>query len=318
MGAVGGCRVVTRAATAETRHQGSTYTLPYNEVSGRMSAEQMQAALTGEAIPADPRDVTPEPTLEEVEAERVADLAQGRDRTADAREGEGGAVRPITGEHQDAATGARGTGADPGAGWAPAPDGQRWDFALVREALAARGLPEGEFGEADGWHVGPDMWNVMITRVQGSDAFRPRGTRARQEWDAALLSYVDAVESAGMEVVRRNAHCVVVRVEVPAELMFTARARRVGALDEFATAVEFEGWPGIGGTVEIHSAGAGAAVFQVRDHTGHAIPDPAQMNRRAATASLARWYGLPNPAQYIEDGQEPPAARAADRGCATR
>jgi uncharacterized protein DUF3560 len=60
VGAVGGCRVVTRAATAETRHKGSTYTLPYNEVSGRMSAEQMRAALAGEAIPADPRD-TPEP-----------------------------------------------------------------------------------------------------------------------------------------------------------------------------------------------------------------------------------------------------------------
>jgi hypothetical protein len=61
VGAVDGCRVVTRAATAETRHKGSTYTLPYNEVSGRMSAEQMRAALAGEAIPADPRDITPEP-----------------------------------------------------------------------------------------------------------------------------------------------------------------------------------------------------------------------------------------------------------------
>ncbi|WP_415954352.1 DUF3560 domain-containing protein [Streptomyces sp. KLOTTS4A1] len=60
VGAVGGRRVVTRAATAETRHRGSTYTLPYNEVSGRMSAEQMRAALAGEAIPADPRDTTPE------------------------------------------------------------------------------------------------------------------------------------------------------------------------------------------------------------------------------------------------------------------
>ncbi|RPF30256.1 DUF3560 domain-containing protein [Streptomyces sp. TLI_185] len=62
VGAVGGCRVVTRAATAETRHKGSTYTLPYNEVSGRMSAEQMRAALAGEAIPADPRDIAPEPS----------------------------------------------------------------------------------------------------------------------------------------------------------------------------------------------------------------------------------------------------------------
>ncbi|MET7474710.1 DUF3560 domain-containing protein [Streptomyces sp. NPDC005648] len=61
VGAVDGCRVVTRAATAKTRHKGSTYTLPYNEVSRRMSAEQMRAALAGEAIPADPRDITPEP-----------------------------------------------------------------------------------------------------------------------------------------------------------------------------------------------------------------------------------------------------------------
>ncbi|TLQ38825.1 DUF3560 domain-containing protein [Streptomyces marianii] len=73
VGAVGGCRVVTRAATAETRHKGSTYTLPYDEVSGRMSAEQMRAALAGEEIPADPRDVTPEPAPEAAEAERAAE-----------------------------------------------------------------------------------------------------------------------------------------------------------------------------------------------------------------------------------------------------
>lgn len=73
VGAVGGCRVVTRAATAETRHKSSTYTLPYNEASGRMSAEQMRAALAGEAIPADPRDVTPEPAPEAAEAERAAE-----------------------------------------------------------------------------------------------------------------------------------------------------------------------------------------------------------------------------------------------------
>jgi hypothetical protein len=73
VGAVNGCRVVTRAATAETRHKGSTYTLPYNEISGRMSAEQMRAALAGEEIPADPRDAAPEPAPEEAEAEQVAD-----------------------------------------------------------------------------------------------------------------------------------------------------------------------------------------------------------------------------------------------------
>ncbi|MFD4604327.1 DUF3560 domain-containing protein [Streptomyces sp. NPDC058464] len=88
VGAVGGCRVVTRAATAETRHKGSTYTLPYNEVSGRMSDEQMRAALAGEAIPSDPRDVTPEPTPEQAaEAERADDArepAGHQDQTAPA------------------------------------------------------------------------------------------------------------------------------------------------------------------------------------------------------------------------------------------
>ena len=102
VGAVGGCRVVTRAATEETRHKGSTYTLPYNELSGRMSAEQMQAALAGEAIPADPRDATPEPTPEptpeEAEAERAADA---RDRAVDLAQerhqaDERTAIRPIT------------------------------------------------------------------------------------------------------------------------------------------------------------------------------------------------------------------------------
>ncbi len=58
VGTVSGCCVVTRAATAETRHKGSTYTLPYNEVSGRMSAEQMRAALVGEALPVDSRNGT--------------------------------------------------------------------------------------------------------------------------------------------------------------------------------------------------------------------------------------------------------------------
>lgn len=123
VGAVGGCRVVTCAATAQTRHKGSTYTLAYNEVSGRMSAEQMRAALAGEPIPADPRDVTPEPTPEEAEAERAADareLSERQDQgapapvasavttsasapvgvsdpgTAEAWEGDGGAVPGVT------------------------------------------------------------------------------------------------------------------------------------------------------------------------------------------------------------------------------
>ncbi len=206
-------------------------------------------------------------------------------------------------------SGARQEGEGPARLWAPAPDGERWDIALVRETLTARGLPE--YGESDGWHVGPDMWNVMITRVQGSDLSRPRGTRAREKWDAALSAYLAAVEGAGLELVRRNKHCVVVRVGVPDALMFAARARRTGALDEFTTAVEFEGWPGIGGTVELRSAGPGASAYVVRDHTGHGIPAPARTSRLAATASLAQWYGLPSPARYIEDGQEPPAASAA-------
>ncbi len=106
VGSVDGCRVVTRAATTETRHKGSTYTLPYNEASGRMSAEQMRAALAGEAIPADPRDVTPEAA----EAERAAEhqeqaatvpvapasapapVGVSDPGTAEAWEGDGGAV----------------------------------------------------------------------------------------------------------------------------------------------------------------------------------------------------------------------------------
>ncbi|MGW2749146.1 DUF3560 domain-containing protein [Streptomyces sp. NPDC001450] len=98
VGAVGGCRVVTRAATAETRHKGSTYTLPYNEVSGRMSAEQMRAALAGEAIPADPRDVTPEPAPEEAEAHAaacaLADVVSDPSGV-DVWEGEGGALGDV-------------------------------------------------------------------------------------------------------------------------------------------------------------------------------------------------------------------------------
>ncbi|MFJ3673621.1 DUF3560 domain-containing protein [Streptomyces sp. NPDC090106] len=78
MGAVGGCRVVTRAAAQAAGRMGAyTYTAAYSDgVTGRMSAEQMRAALAGEPIPADPRDVTPEPTPDEAEAERAADARE--------------------------------------------------------------------------------------------------------------------------------------------------------------------------------------------------------------------------------------------------
>lgn len=188
-----------------------------------------------------------------------------------------------------------------GAPWAPAPDGERWDFALVRQALTRRGLTAGDFGGPDGWNIGPDMWDVMVTRVQAGSPYRPRG-KARETWDGALRTYAEAVEAAGATVVRRNHHCVVVRVPVPAELRTTARARRVGALDDFTTAITFDGYDGIGGTVSLRSAGAGAATYEVRDHSGHAV-DASQTDRRAATASLAHWYGLPTPAEYVEAGR---------------
>ncbi|MFE4496055.1 DNA cytosine methyltransferase [Streptomyces niveus] len=193
--------------------------------------------------------------------------------------------------------------ADTSAGtpWVPAPNGERWDFAWVRHALTRRGLTAGDFGGPDGWNIGPDMWDVMITRVQAGSPFRPRG-QARETWDGALRTYAEAVESAGATVVRRNHHCVVVRVPVPAELRTVARARRVGALDDFTTAVTFDGYDGIGGTVSLRSAGAGAATYEVRDHAGRAV-DASQTDRRAATASLAHWYGLPTPAEYVEAGR---------------
>ncbi|MFI1890497.1 DUF3560 domain-containing protein [Streptomyces jumonjinensis] len=196
-------------------------------------------------------------------------------------------------------------------GWAPALDGERWDYAAVRRVLVRGGLAEGELGERDGWHVGPDMWDVMITRVQGSHYFRPRGESARRSWDDALDAYRAAVEAAGMTVVRRNAHCVVVRVPVPAELRVTARARRTADLSDFTTVVEFEGFGDIGGTVTLRSAGVGASWYEVRDHTGRTIPD-AGRDRRAATASLAYSYGLPTPAEYIEEGPAPAAPTTAE------
>ncbi|MEW1551461.1 DUF3560 domain-containing protein [Streptomyces tsukubensis] len=193
--------------------------------------------------------------------------------------------------------------------WAPAPGAERWDFAAVRRVLVREGLVEGELGERDGWQIGPDMWDVRIMRVQGSDCFRPRGAAARGSWDEALDAYRAAVEAAGMTVVRRNAHCVVVRVAD--ELRVTARARRTAELEDFTTTVTFDGYEGIGGTVTLHSAGAGASWFEVRDHTGRTIPDPGR-DRRTATASLAHAYGLPTPAEYIEEGPAPAAPARAE------
>ncbi|MER5358519.1 DUF3560 domain-containing protein [Streptomyces sp. NPDC002785] len=198
---------------------------------------------------------------------------------------------------------------EPAAQWVPVPDGERWDFARVRQVLARRDLAEGDLGVCNGWQVGPDMWDVMITRVQAGSPFRPRG-KAREKWDAAFRAYGEAVEAAGMAVVRRNAHCVVVRVPVPAELQPIARARRIGSLDSSTTSVAFDGFDTIGETVQLRSAGAGAATYEVRDHTGRGI-DAAQNDRQSATASLAHWYGLPTPAEYIEDSRTQNPAEAA-------
>ncbi|MFC9486661.1 hypothetical protein ACFTZM_11355 [Streptomyces hydrogenans] len=187
------------------------------------------------------------------------------------------------------------------------PKGERWDFRMVRDVLTRHGFPEGDLGVTDGWMIGPNMWDVMITRTQGSDIFRPRG-RARDAWDDAMRAYGTAMETeTGMTVVRRNAHCIVVNVDVPAGLRVTARARRVGPLDDFTTTVTFDGYDGIGGTVTLRSAGVGASFFEVRDHTGHTVTTE-RTNRRAATASLAHWYGLPTPVEYVEKGPEPAPA----------
>ncbi|MFE2283887.1 DUF3560 domain-containing protein [Streptomyces sp. NPDC059443] len=83
VGAVGGCRVVTKAATEETRHKGSTWTANYNDgVTGRMSAVQMAAALAGEEVPTDPREVKPEP-VDAVPAAEVERIAKHADQVAE-------------------------------------------------------------------------------------------------------------------------------------------------------------------------------------------------------------------------------------------
>ena len=186
--------------------------------------------------------------------------------------------------------------------WAPAPGAEHWNYAYLRHALGRLGLPEGEFGERDGWQLGPDGWDVMIRHVQAGSIWRPRGSRARETWEAAFRSYEAAAEAAGFAAVRRKQHGIVVHVPVPAELRVTARARRVGPIDSFTTSVTFDGWDGIGGTVTLHSTGGGAACYEVRDHLGQAV-NAAQGDRRAATESLAHWYGLPTPDEYVDEGR---------------
>ncbi|MFE6165793.1 DUF3560 domain-containing protein [Streptomyces sp. NPDC056486] len=93
VGAVGGRKVVTKAAAVAAGRMGVyTYTANFNDgVSGRMSADQMTAALAGEPLPADPRDATPEPVaLATVSAPVPAGVSDPG--TAEAWEGEGGAV----------------------------------------------------------------------------------------------------------------------------------------------------------------------------------------------------------------------------------
>lgn len=179
VGTVGGCRVVTRAATDGTRHKGSTYTLPYNELGGRMSAEQMQAALAGEEIPADPRDVTPEPAPETGEAERTiehhgqagpavaADVSTEAD-PADVWEGEGGTVRGVPAPAATVTV----TEADHQAG-TETTDGPDTPVAMAKETTTTA-TPDLEATAAtvaellgDGWAVTVDAgdWADMSTRT---------------------------------------------------------------------------------------------------------------------------------------------------------
>ncbi|MFI8370932.1 hypothetical protein [Streptomyces sp. NPDC085466] len=161
--------------------------------------------------------------------------------TVDDWEAEGGAVPGVTPLDLRSAPQA------PAGPWEP--KGERWDFRMVRDVLTRHGYREGDLGIADGWTIGPNMWDVMMMRVQGRDVFRPHG-RARDAWDDAMRAYGTALETeTGMTVVRRNAHCIVVNVDVPAGLRVTARVRRVGPLDDFTTTVTFDGYDGIGGTV---------------------------------------------------------------------
>ncbi|TGB01816.1 DUF3560 domain-containing protein [Streptomyces palmae] len=117
VGSVGGCRVVTRAAAQAAGRMGvHTYTAKYSDgVTGRMSAEQMRAALAGEPIPVDPRDVQPDADTTEVRGE---DSPAGAERTSaladtvsdpggvDGWEGEGGAVPGVPAPAAPAALGA--------------------------------------------------------------------------------------------------------------------------------------------------------------------------------------------------------------------
>ncbi|MDV5143268.1 hypothetical protein R1T08_02815 [Streptomyces sp. SBC-4] len=243
------------------------------------------------------------PAVADTPADTVSDPG-----AVDTWDGEGGAV-PGT-----APRGIRSAPQAPAGPWEP--KGERWDFRMVRDMLTRHGFVAGDLDGVDGWTVGPNMWDVMIMRLQSNRPFRPRG-RAGDAWDDAMRAYGAAVEAeTGMAVVRRNAHCIVVKVDVPAGLRITARARRVGPLDDFTTAVAFDGYDGIGGTVTLHSAGAGESVFEVRDHTGRTVTTE-RTDRRAATASLAHWYGLPTPAEYVEEEPEPaPAVSTAPRCCA--
>ncbi|MDT0449941.1 hypothetical protein [Streptomyces hesseae] len=95
----------------------------------------------------------------------------------------------------------------------PQPGSERWDIRRVREILAERF--EEAYGGRDGFHVGPEMWDVMVTRQQGTAITRPRGG-AGQCWDIAMAKYLVHLEAAGLEVVTKDRHCIVVRVPRPA------------------------------------------------------------------------------------------------------
>ncbi|MFH9735835.1 DUF3560 domain-containing protein [Streptomyces sp. NPDC017260] len=211
VGAVDGCRVVTRAATAETRHKGSTYTLPYNEVSGRMSAEQMRAALAGEPVPADPRDVTPEAAEVERAAERQDQAAPASvappapvsapapagvsdPGTAAAWEGDGGAVPGVAVPRP----GAQSRELDASTSKSDATPGGEGGFSRGLDADASTGLAG---GAAEGAPVAPvpqdgaALRDALIAAHGNEDAMR-----AADWWcDSHCATCADGRECADCE-----------------------------------------------------------------------------------------------------------------------
>ncbi|WP_367137089.1 MULTISPECIES: hypothetical protein [Streptomyces] len=179
----------------------------------------------------------------------------------------------------------------------PKPGAERWDICRVRAVLAEKF--EEAYGGRDGWYVGPEMWDVMVTRQQGNAITRPRGA-AGERWDIAMQRYIVHLTAAGLEVVRKNRHCIVVRVPQPAKPQTTARVFHAGELGGFTYAVTFDGFPSIGGTLVFHTAGIGASGYTVTDHEGTTV-NVGRSDRNGAVERLAHHYGLPVPVRVLEE-----------------